>query len=569
MSKVVHIFFYVLILSNSWAQSIYKVDSLENVLSRKNDPQTKMEILSQLSELLISFDPDRALSCAQQVLEIAEINNNYNFRLHAYLHLSEIYYSKSNHRSSMDYANKAKNLAENLNMEKEYAESLILISKNYTNLGSYEKSADLNYQALKLFEDLNYKKGISKALSQIGNVYYELGNWDKALEYDLKSLSKSQEINDLIGISRGLNNVATSYSSKGEIQNFKANLRKAIAINKKIGHKLWEGTNYLNLGYIYLDQGVYDSAFFYYKKAELLFIELNHIPRLTEIYIHLSAYYSEISNVEKSLFFAEKALEMGESANLKKSVYDAAKLMHQIYIDRGDYINAYKYCIKEYNTKDSLDFERGKTKLANLELLYEYEKIEEQKRNKQKQREYTYIIIGTSLVFLLVLIVIVLLNRRRVEKAKRLQLKAELNLKNKELTSNVISLMRKNEILSEIADKLMKVRSEAVKEETKSTIVKIANELQKTTEDDVWDEFEIRFKQVHGGFYDKLIKQFPDLTPNELKICAFLRLNMTTKEISELTGQRVSSIEIARTRLRKKLGIGNTSVNLITFLSQI
>jgi tetratricopeptide (TPR) repeat protein len=569
MHKKVQVILYVLLLSTSWAQSIYKVDSLENALSRKNDPQTKMEILSQLSEVLISFDSDRALSYTQEVLEIAEIHNNHTYRMQAYLHLSEIYYNNTNHIQSMDFAYKAKNLAENLDRKKEYAETLILISKNYSDLGEYEKSADLNYQALDIFEDLNYKKGISKALSQIGNVYYELGNWDKAFEYDIKSLNRSMEINDSIGISRGLNNVATYYSSKGEIQDFKANLRKAITINKNIGHKLWEGTNYLNLGFIYLDQDSYDSAFFYFKRAELLFNELNHIPKLTEIYNLLSAYYSEMSNIEKSLHYAKEALKLGESNNLKKSVYEAAQLLHQLYIEQGDYINAYKYCLKEYKTKDSLNIDRGMTKLANLELLYKYDKIEEQKRNKQKQKEYIYFIIGTSIVFLLVIMVILLLNRRRIEKAKRLQLKAELNLKSKELTSNVVSLMRKNETLSEIADKLMKVRSEAVKEETKSAIVKIAKELQKTTEDDVWDEFEIRFKQVHGDFYDKLLERFPDLTPNELKICAFLRLNMTTKEISELTGQRVSSIEIARTRLRKKLGIGNTSVNLITFLSQI
>jgi hypothetical protein len=57
-------------------------------------------------------------------------------------------------------------------------------------------------------------------------------------------------------------------------------------------------------------------------------------------------------------------------------------------------------------------------------------------------------------------------------------------------------------------------------------------ELQKTTDDKIGNEFDLRFKQVHGEFYEKLLARFPDLTPNEQKICAFLRLNMTTKEIS-------------------------------------
>jgi TusA-related sulfurtransferase len=223
--------------------------------------------------------------------------------------------------------------------------------------------------------------------------------------------------------------------------------------------------------------------------------------------------------------------------------------------------------------KDSLDIEKSMTRLSQLELLYEFEKLNQERKLHQQRKDYTFIIIGTILLFLLILTIILLITRQRI-KAKntiieRKQLENELDMKNKELTSNVMSLMKKNEILSVIADKLMDIRNEAVKEETKSAIKRIAHELQKTTDDEIWDEFEIRFKQVHSEFYDKLIQKFPNLSPNEQRLCAFLRLNMTSKEISELTGQRTGTLEIARSRLRKKLGITNTQVNLVTFLSQI
>jgi len=74
---------------------------------------------------------------------------------------------------------------------------------------------------------------------------------------------------------------------------------------------------------------------------------------------------------------------------------------------------------------------------------------------------------------------------------------------------------------------------------------------------------------VHKDFYDALLRRFPELTPSELKLCAFLKLNMTTKEISELTGQRLNTLENARYRLRQKLGITNSEANLVTFLAQI
>ena len=79
----------------------------------------------------------------------------------------------------------------------------------------------------------------------------------------------------------------------------------------------------------------------------------------------------------------------------------------------------------------------------------------------------------------------------------------------------------------------------------------------------------MRFKEINAGFYDKLLNQYPDLTQSELKLCAYLRLNMSSKEISDLTGQRTETLEKARYRLRKKFELTNSEVNLVSFLSQI
>ena len=213
------------------------------------------------------------------------------------------------------------------------------------------------------------------------------------------------------------------------------------------------------------------------------------------------------------------------------------------------------------------------TRLSQLELLYEFEKINQEKIIKQQRKDYLFAITVTILVSLFVIIIILLLTRQRIRRKNALmekkQFESKLEIKNKELASNVMTLMRKNEVLSEMGQKLMLIQDEAVKDETKSAIKRIAVELEKNTDSEIWDEFEIRFKQVHGAFYERLNSKFPDLSPNEQKICAFLRLNMSTKVISELTGQRVNTIEIARTRLRKKLQITNTKINLISFLSKV
>ena len=65
------------------------------------------------------------------------------------------------------------------------------------------------------------------------------------------------------------------------------------------------------------------------------------------------------------------------------------------------------------------------------------------------------------------------------------------------------------------------------------------------------------------------MEKFPKLSPNEKKLCAFLRLNMSTKDIAALTRKSTSSIDVARTRLRKKLEISGTDTNLISFLAKL
>jgi len=102
-----------------------------------------------------------------------------------------------------------------------------------------------------------------------------------------------------------------------------------------------------------------------------------------------------------------------------------------------------------------------------------------------------------------------------------------------------------------------------------SAIQKILLELQSNLQPELWNEFEYRFQQVHEQFYNSLNEKFPDLSPSERRLCAFLKLNMTTKEISAITHQNAKSIDVARTRLRKKLDLTGTDQNLVTFLEQL
>jgi DNA-binding CsgD family transcriptional regulator len=129
------------------------------------------------------------------------------------------------------------------------------------------------------------------------------------------------------------------------------------------------------------------------------------------------------------------------------------------------------------------------------------------------------------------------------------------------LTLNELRNTKSKELISKIATRM----KESAGEERSPELNKLITELKASYSDKSWAEFELRFKQIHGNFYEKLIEKYPNLTMNERRLSAFLKLQMTTKEIAGLTGQSPRSIELARTRLRKKLGLTNSEHNLYDF----
>ncbi|MEI7594113.1 MAG: tetratricopeptide repeat protein [Bacteroidota bacterium] len=150
-------------------------------------------------------------------------------------------------------------------------------------------------------------------------------------------------------------------------------------------------------------------------------------------------------------------------------------------------------------------------------------------------------------------------------------LKNDLDYRIKELASKAMYIVQNNERNISMIKALRTIEKKIESKEkiTSSEVRSVISELNIVSRNDSWNEFEAHFIKVHKDFYDNLSKQFPDLSSNERKLCAFLRLNLSTKEISEITNKSIHSIDVARTRLRQKLGLSNTGDNLVIFLSQL
>ncbi|UPT70702.1 MAG: LuxR family transcriptional regulator [Flavobacterium sp. JAD_PAG50586_2] len=143
-------------------------------------------------------------------------------------------------------------------------------------------------------------------------------------------------------------------------------------------------------------------------------------------------------------------------------------------------------------------------------------------------------------------------NEQQLMKLRNEQLSSDMDAKNRELAVSTMSLIKKNELLGIIKEDLKKSSDENSGRNIKSVISTINRNI---TEDDSWNVFKEAFDNADKDFLKKIKTLHPSLTPSDLKLCAYLRLNLTSKEIAPMLNISIRSVEIKRYRLRKKLNL--------------
>lgn len=179
--------------------------------------------------------------------------------------------------------------------------------------------------------------------------------------------------------------------------------------------------------------------------------------------------------------------------------------------------------------------------LKRIETSRRKERLEHLKSYRQKENQYRQE---------------ALVAEKKIVSLKNEKLRIEMIHRDKELANQTMDLIRKNKFLQKIKEDLEKIKKsttdELLKEKINSLISKIDKDIDHKKQ---WEVFETAFDEVHEDFIKRLKEKYPNLTPKELKLCAYLRMNISTKEIAPLMNISVRGVEICRYRVRKKLNI--------------
>lgn len=157
-------------------------------------------------------------------------------------------------------------------------------------------------------------------------------------------------------------------------------------------------------------------------------------------------------------------------------------------------------------------------------------------------------------------------SKEEIERLKTEKLHAEIQSKNKELASATMHLINKNGFIDHTKSQLGTIIKKSKNQEVKNEIQKIIHNIDRNIAgDNDWEQFEIHFDQVHGDFMSRFKSKYANLSPQEIKLSAYLRMNLSSKEIAYLMNITTRGVEISRYRLRKKLEL-QRSENLQEFI---
>lgn len=438
-------------------------------------------------------------------------------------------------------------------------------------------------------------------------------------------LEKERPVLASTGRSRCLQLISTISCRQKKYRESIALSREALAgLSASVDTMGTAGLVYSTLGTAYGGLGMADSAMYYHRRALKEQQDNYNTTYLPGAYLKVGQLLLDKYDLAESRHYFDKALFLADSTGNKQASVLVNLALAKWYRLSGDDVQAgtyteeagntaielsdkafYLMVLQEYieqrkatgNYPEALRYEEEMAKVR--ETMYDLEKerivkgLETAFRVSEKDRELALVnrekqiahltnyLLWGGICILVLLSGIVIYFLRRVNKRDRelheareqvraaaaeqqkmqeQQLKNELEYKETQLSALALQMYQKNELMQELKERLDQTNLPPA---SGLDLQKILNRNQHQDQD--WDDFNARFESINRNFYIKLKQHFPGISPNDLKICALIKLNLSIKEMAGILNISPDSVKTARYRLRKKFAL-NTEDNLTEFI---
>jgi len=509
------------------------------------------------------------------------INNALNTQKNntAALYIEKLkHFSRSNTDSAFYYSLKSEELLDSDINDTLKTQLNLLLGRIYFQEGNYFMSLNHFLTERNRAKLRNDKYNIAFTTFNIGNINLREKRYNESVK-EFESVLNAVENNDkwLELKSRTYLSLGIVYQNKQLFEKSESNYFKALKIANQINNLNLKSLALSNLGTMYQKKKDYKKALEFHNKSFEIRNSIGDKYYKCSSLGHIGYQYFMLDSLDLAKQYILESLAISEKSNFKRMNFHSYQLLQNIYEREGDYVNEIKYLKKSLESKIEEFKSQNIQTINKLTSKYTEELDKENELLETKALIYKYAII-VLIMFFAMLIVAFYSYRQNARKTKNKLLKEKLELenkllneelefKNKEVMTKAMYLIKKNKTIEQISTKLIELK-DLVKKDGKKEFLSIIKDLKQQLDDNIWSEFEIYFNSIHKDFYERLNKSY-DLTQNERRLCAFLKLDMSSKEISAITGQSTRSLEVARYRLRKKFNLSNSNISLVDFLNQI
>ena len=559
------------------------------------------------AETYLTLSADSSIWFAQQAWHLSKDLKDVHTVNSLYI-LSRALYNKGELYQALKYLIQANEIAVNLSLSNIIPNLLNLQANIYGSMGQYDKAVELYLEALNKYHDLNDKQNEGKVFNNLGLVYYRMDQIEKSFQYHHKAFHLWDSLDYQQGLGSSYTNLSYVYTKWGEFDTALNYLGQALDIYRDMGNVRREANTYINFGWVYMNIGKYEKALDYFNRS----LPMSQKGGFTDIFTDgLNKKGWALSNLgrqDEALQVLKQGLDMAVEIKDPSLINEINLRLTELYSSMGDYQSALLYQQQWSAIKDSIFKDKSAEYIALFEVLYKTEAKEQQievleEVNKRRTLLFqSAIVLAVLLLFIIVLIYsrytikVKFLEQQRIlrenslkqkelqvelEKSKNEKLETEKRFKEEEnkklqldiqhrhseLSSVTLHIYQKNESLIQLFEEFDRLQKEA-DPEMRQKIRKLKQVINRNLNlDEDWNNFKMYFNQVHHGFLDRLKSNFSELTSHDLRHCSYIRMNLSTKEISRLMNINPTSVQKSRVRLKKKLNLSQ-DMDLYKFLLQ-
>lgn len=535
----------------------------------------KVDVMVSYVDRLLPVDASRATELAAEALHIATLGQDSTGMAHCYRRVALGLARQGRHGDAVLQARKALPLLEQIGDTVALAGGTSELAGFYAALGDHNRALAEYEHALALFEQSGDNFGRATTLEALGAFYCDMGDYRRALEYYLQALDVRQSIGDAEATGLCTSHIGVVYGLLGEAHRSLEFLHSALAMFQGCGNRLLEVRTLVNAGRAHYALGELEPALELAFKALAIYEELGDRASIPAVLGDIGSIYERRGELEPALNFHRKALALleGQEPDVVqlRLFLSVANLYQQAGLDADAVgIATQALRIAEEIGERQMEYQLHRTLAAAHESQNETARaLEHFKRYSEIRDEVQGIEMQRAIAEMQLRFDVERTAREKeIYRLRAEQLELDMEHKRRELTAMALNMIQKNTLLENVTEQV-KLLTKTPGDESRRVARGVLNQLSESRQsDEAWKEFESQLTHLQGDFVRILSERFPSLSTTEVRICSLLKINLSTKEIAEMMGTSVRTIENHRYRIKKKID-PDSERTLVSFLATI